>query len=393
MPDILPALNMHSTFTASVGGSPRVGTVLIFLGLVALTSHASMASDWPMHRGGPQLRGVAPGPALVAPRIMWTRKVGTVVTGSVAISQGTVYVGTNDGKVVALKAASGKPRWEFITEGGIEATPCVVDDTVYVGSSDGFLYALRARSGDLIWKVKTGDKILGGANWAQNPEGDGKLILFGSYDGSLYCIDAETGSQQWRFLTDNYINGTPAVTKRGNVVFGGCDASIYVLALSDGSVVREIATEAYIAASVAVSGKLGFIGNYNNEVLALDLETGTVQWKYQESTFPFFSSAGLTDTWVIIGSRDRQLHCLDRKTGQLEWAFPARGKIDSSPVLAGEIAVFGADDGRLYGVDIANGEKAWSYEIGAPITASPAIADDLLIVGAEDGVIYAFKVR
>ena len=226
LPRVAP--EMHSTFTVSVDGSPRVGTVLIFLGLVALTFHASMASDWPMHRGGPQLRGVAPGPTLVAPKLSWTQKVASVVTGSVAIAKGTAYVGTNDGNVVALDAATGKSRWEFITEGGIEATPCVVDDTVYIGSSDGFFYALTARSGTLIWKVKTGDKILGGANWAPNPNGDGNLILFGSYDGSLYCLDAETGAEQWRFPTDNYINGTPAVTKRGNVVFGGCDASIYV---------------------------------------------------------------------------------------------------------------------------------------------------------------------
>ena len=154
-------VNMHSDFTVSVDGSPRVGTVLISsLAMVALTSHASMANDWPMHRGGPQLRGVAPGPTLVAPKLSWTQKVGSFVTGSVAIANGTAYVGTYDGNVVALDAESGEPRWEFITEGGIEATPCVVDDNVYIGSSDGFFYALTAHSGDLIWKVKTGDKIL-----------------------------------------------------------------------------------------------------------------------------------------------------------------------------------------------------------------------------------------
>ena len=103
-------------------------------------------------------------------------------------------------------------------EGAVEAAPCVVGNRVYVGSADGFLYALDAQSGALQWKYETGDRILGGANWAQDRKGEGHRILVGSYDGGLHCVDAGTGKGIWVYQTGRYINGTPALDTTGGTV-------------------------------------------------------------------------------------------------------------------------------------------------------------------------------
>jgi outer membrane protein assembly factor BamB len=87
------------------------------------------------------------------------------------------------------------------------------------------------------------------------------------------------------------------------------------------------------------------------------------------------------------------LHCLRKSDGKELWAFSARGKVDSSPVVCGDKVVAGSDDGRLYVVGLQDGRQMWSYEIGEAITASPAVADGRIIIGAEDGVVYAFGAK
>jgi outer membrane protein assembly factor BamB len=348
------------------------------------------AADWPMHRGDSQLQGRSDMPAPAKPELAWTYAAGKPIKAAAAIAGGRVFFGDDDGVVHAVDFATGKGLWKFKTEAGIEAAPLVLDGIVYIGSSDANVYALEAATGKLKWKYATGDKVLGGANYAKNPAGDGVWLLIGSYDSNLHCVDAATGQAVWTHSTDNYINGSPALLPSGEIVFGGCDSYIHVLQLADGKEVRQIESEAYIASSVAVMDGLGYVGNYGNLVIAFDPKTGEIKWKYRDRNFPYYSSAALTADRVIIGGRDKRLHCIDRATGQGIWTFQSRGQVDSSPVVCQDAIIVGSEDGRLYCVTLADGKERWAYEIGAAVTASPAVADGLVIVGSEDGNLYAF---
>lgn len=363
---------------------------LVALFALAVAAHGA---DWPMHRGGPQLQGRAEMAAPAKPDLAWTFSAGKPIKGGAAIAGGRVFVGDDEGIIHAVEFATGKEIWKFKTEASIEATPLVLKDVVYLGSGDGNVYALEAATGKLKWKYETGDKVMGGANHAKNPNGDGEWLLVGSYDTNLHCIDAETGKVVWTHATDNYINGSPALFSTGEIVFGGCDSFIHVLQISDGKELRQIDSEAYIASSVAIMDGLGYVGNYGNLVISFDPngEKGSeVKWKYRDKNFPYFSSAALTADRVVIGGRDKRLHCIERATGKGVWTFQARGQVDSSPVICGDAIIVGCEDGRLYCVNLADGKERWAYEVGAAVTASPAAADGLVIVGAEDGNLYAF---
>ena len=356
-----------------------------------LLATVSVNADWPMHRGNSQLQGIAESAAPAKAELAWTFNGGKPVKAAAAIAQGRVFFGDDDGMIHALELATGKEVWQFKTEAGIEATPLVLEGVVFLGSSDANVYALEAATGKLKWKYETGDKVLGGANHAKSPKGDATWLLVGSYDASLHCIDAATGKAVWTHSTDNYINGSPALLPSGEVLFGGCDSYIHVLRLEDGAEVRQIESEAYIASSVAVRDGIGYVGNYGNLVIAFDPKSGEIKWKYRDRNFPYFSSAAVTADRVIIGCRDKRLHCLDRATGKAVWTFTTRGQVESSPVVCGDAIIVGSEDGRLYCVNLADGQERWAYEIGAAVTASPAVSDGFIVVGAEDGNVYAFK--
>jgi len=369
------------------------GLKQVTVALMILLPGGGAFANWPMHRGNPQLQGVAAEAAVGKPRLLWTFSAGKPIKAPAAIANGHAFVGDDAGVVHAVNLASGKESWSFKTQGPIEATPLVLDSALFIGSSDANLYALDTTNGTLRWKYETGDKILGGANYAAAAKGDGTWILVGSYDSNLHCVDAATGGKIWTHGTDNYINGTPAVSAAGEVIFGGCDSFIHVIQLATGEETKQIDSEAYIASSVAMADGIGYVGNYGNIVIAFDPKAGNVLWKYRDRNFPYFSSAALTKDRVIIGGRDKRLHCIDRATGTGVWTFQTRGSVDSSPVVCRDTIIVGSEDGRLYGVNLADGKERWNYEIGAPIISSPAVSDGVVIIGAEDGNLYCFNIK
>jgi outer membrane protein assembly factor BamB len=366
----------------------RRRTIRGFFAVWLAAAGAVTAADWPMFRGGPALRGVAPGSLADRLQLLWRFKTKDAIRSSAAIGGGRVYVGSDDGGLYALDARTGKQTWVFRTDDTVESSPLLLDGAVYIGASDGFVYKLNA-AGKVQWKYETGDKILAGVNWAPAAQGGGKWILVGSYDSRVHCLDASTGEVVWTYQSESYVNGAPAVDA-GRVVFGGCDAAIHTVSLKDGKKITSIDTGSYIAASAALVGKLAFVGHYGNEFVCADTSAGKIVWTYKDKDEPFFASAAVTDDRVVVGSRDKRVHCLRRDTGKPVWTFRTRGNVDSSPVVVGGKVVVGSDDGRLYILRLDDGRRVWSFEVGQPIIASPAVSDGMVVVGSEDGNVYTF---
>jgi quinohemoprotein ethanol dehydrogenase len=89
-----------------------------------------------------------------------------VVNRGVAVWRGRVFVGTLDGRLVALDAATGKPVWETLTidrtqRYTITGAPRVVKGKVLIGNGGaemgvrGYLSAYDAGTGKLVWRFFT----------------------------------------------------------------------------------------------------------------------------------------------------------------------------------------------------------------------------------------------
>ena len=71
------------------------------------------------------------------------------------------------------------------------------------------------------------------------------------------------------------------------------------------------------------------------------------------------------------------------------WKFQTRGRVISSPAVAGGLVVVGSADGSLYGLNRSDGTQRWKFDTKGPVNSSPAIADGLVYVGSVDGNVYA----
>ncbi|MBP1610833.1 MAG: afsK 2, partial [Acidobacteria bacterium] len=129
-----------------------------------------------------------------------------------------------------------------------------------------------------------------------------------------------------------------------------------------------------------------------NEVLGLDLPQRAIEWTYRHPTrsFPYYSSAAVTSDRVIVGGRDKIVHCLSRLSGKEIWSFTTRARVESSPLVTGNRVFIGSNDGLLYELDLVSGKKIWDFTAGAPLSASPAAAKGSLVIGSQDGMLYCF---
>ncbi|MBS1890330.1 MAG: PQQ-like beta-propeller repeat protein [Actinobacteria bacterium] len=107
----------------------------------------------------------------VAWRTNTTREVGGKggFYSSPAIAFGHVYAARADGVVFAFDRKTGKIAWHFTTGDFVYGSPAVAKvpgtpATVYIGSENGRLYALRASNGDERWHADVGGPIPGTAS-------------------------------------------------------------------------------------------------------------------------------------------------------------------------------------------------------------------------------------
>lgn len=361
--------------------------LLILAGAVAQAPRP--ADSWPMFRGSSSLRGISETVLPQPLNLRWSYQAKDSIESSAAIVDGTVYVGSMDGYLYAVDLATGKERWRYQAAGPIgESSPCVHGGVVYIGDLAATLHAVDVATGKARWTFKAEDEIRSSPDWWQ------ERIYFGSYDQNLYCLSAATGELQWKYATEGPVHCTPAVDN-GEVYVSGCDETFRAISASTGKQLYALPLGAYTGASAALLERHAYVGTFGNEVLGIDLRRRAVQWSYQHPTrnFPFYSSAALTADRVVVGGRDKMVHCLDRSTGKQLWTLTTGARVESSPLIAGERVIVGSNDGKLYELDLSTGKKTWQFDAGAALSASPAAAQGALVIGSQDGILFCFGSR
>src|SRR5207237_5411329 len=79
--------------------------------------------------------------------------------------------------------------------------------------------------------------------------------------------------------------------------------------------------------------------------------------------------------WVLVGSYDFKLHCVDAATGRSNWVYETGDYINGSPAVFEGKTAFGGCDAILHVISLDKGEKVKEIEAGAYIAASVAVAD------------------
>ena len=155
-----------------------------------------------------------------------------------------------------------------------------------------------------------------------------------------------------------------------------------------------------IFSSPAAADGVVYVHVRDDHIYALDARDGRVVWKtpapsaqpWWNAVFmdPTKSSPAVAGGRVFVGI-GKALAALDRKTGAVLWTAQTGKKVDSTPLVVGDVVYVGSDDRTFYAFDAKTGAAVWSFRTGGRVSSSPTSGEGLILVGSDDGSLYAFE--
>ncbi len=374
-------------------------------------------SPWPMFHGDSRHTGLSPyDTSHVDGTVKWTFETGGAIESSPIIgSDGTIYVGSHDGKLYAINPDgtskwifdAGPPvydeRWE-VSKSIMAAPAIAADGTVYIYSSANYLFAVNP-DGTEKWRfsVKWGNDF-----WSSPTIGEDGTIYIGSaraesdpgYRGGFFAVNPD-GTEKWFFEDDSGITSTAAIGPDGLIYIGGNDLHPdggnigNLLALNQqGELVWKFSFENWMESSPSIGEDGTIYTGTGREARFYALNPGgTVKWQFQADTGTSAIPAIGGDGTIFAGAWDTYMYAFD-PDGTEKWSFKTpdafEGVISSVAIGAEGTIYFGSNSGIFYAL-YPNGVEKWHYDTNSSVPSSPAIgADGTVYVGAWDNKLYAF---
>jgi outer membrane protein assembly factor BamB len=286
-------------------------------------------------------------------RLVWSLKGGGMFKGSLCAFDNKLYIGNTDDLVRCIDAASGRPVWTFNTGRDCDSSPCVIEGRLYIAGENGYARCLDPQTGREIWKTFMGGIGPGtelGSNGSETSPAvaDGEYYA-ATYDGDLFCIQTQSGRVKWKTKTHDDTDASPVVS--GEFV--------------------------YAAAEEKASHLFCFARDNGREV-----------WRYSENKRGYWSTPALVGDRIYIGGDDRNLHCVDARTGKGVWKFTTGDAVWSSPCVVDGKVVFGSRDFHVYVLDAASGREVSRLKLDGRVISSPCIVAGYVWIGTATGWFY-----
>ncbi|MCI0411934.1 PQQ-binding-like beta-propeller repeat protein [bacterium] len=141
--------------------------------------------------------------------------------------------------------------------------------------------------------------------------------------------------------------------------------------------------------SPAVGGNKVIVGSNDQNVYALDVQTGKVIWKTDLGERILMTPL-VEGNSIYVGSASGYFYHLDGKDGSVRWRFKTGAKLEFDPCADNEGIYFGSHDGNFYKIT-REGQKLWALETNNVLTSSCTFYKDMVITTAWDSNLYALR--
>jgi outer membrane protein assembly factor BamB len=290
----------------------------------------------------------------------------------VAISDGKLFIGSLDGKLVGMEEDTGNRLFNDLSletgsSGGflgcgaapitvaIYGEPIVSDNHVFVAGYNGKVYSIDATKGIKGWSFQPErglQPIIGGLAIGQN------ALFFGTAKGYVYSIDATTSSQNWEFKTGNKIWTTPLVDN-GTLYIGSFDKKLYALNTADGKEKWQFKTDGAIVSTPVVENNTVYFGTLDRYFYAVDATNGSLKWKSSETAGKWYwANPILVNNVIYAPNMDGKVYLINVTDGKVISRVELKLEteknnqpISSSPIVVGNKIILATQDGRVWAID------------------------------------------
>jgi outer membrane protein assembly factor BamB len=238
---------------------------------------------------------------------------------SVTVADGRLYLGTHDGRVLAVDPASGKTVWEFSAGDSVLAAPAVARGRLYFGSFDGCVYALDATKGSLLWKRDTRGAVV--STPAVDPT-IGRLVV-GNRSYDLLGLDLATGAPSWkRYVWGSWVESSASLEDAVAYVGSSDAAALFAFDVRTGQRLWATDVHGWAWGRPAVSERRVFVGTsatkdylvgHRGGAFAVERATGRPVWQYvakpaESGSYGFPGSAAIGDGLVFLAGLDGRVY-------------------------------------------------------------------------------------
>jgi outer membrane protein assembly factor BamB len=179
---------------------------------------------------------------------------------------GGMLFAVTDADVVAIRVADGQIAWRR-PAGGVRHAPTVDGSRLFVGADDGRVVALDIGTGNVLWDNAF---VNGGVTTLRASRG---LVYAGGGDKKLHCLDAKTGREKWGFKTGSNPIGSIAVDDK-RVYVSALDNVVRGLDRSNGTLRWQQPIDRRLVAGVQLAGHVVFVDVSGTELVMLFDATG-----------------------------------------------------------------------------------------------------------------------
>lgn len=284
--------------------------------------------------------------------IAWQYNAEDVITGGVGIDdQGSVAViGTRSGKLIALDARTGAPRWA-VELASSSLTPALISgDKVIVITNSGTIFGLDINSGATVWQYATQVPNTSVRGMAKPLALDARTVLIGGADGRIHALDTMTGAPVWNRrvglamgsgeidqLRD--VDGTPTVVDH-YLYAASYSGQLTGFDMTTGRTmfVSELSSTKKLATLVdAVIGS-----STDGDVVAFNRLTGEKLWENHDLKYRGLTNPVTIGTYIAVGDADGVVHILNNQ-GQIVSRVNTKGALTNLTVINHRLYAQSAD--------------------------------------------------
>jgi outer membrane protein assembly factor BamB len=277
--------------------------------------------------------------------------------------------------------------------------PGVGDGLVVVGSLEGDVIALDAATGTEKWRAKVPNEVIAAPAVAQS------LVFVRSNDGRVSAFDSATGERRWFHEQEGptlSVRGNAGITIGPGVLFiGNDDGTVSALAMQDGRQLweqtvgvpegrTELERMADVDGTPVLDGTTLYATSFKNETLAIEGPSGRPLWTRDHGGA---GSVGVSSGLVVVADNAGSVWGLDKNSGSAMWSQAALARRSLTGVaIQGDYAVVGDYKGYLHWLSLSDGKLAARKRAGRDtLVSQPIVVDGILIVQNTDGDLTAFR--
>jgi len=327
------------------------------------------------------------------------------------IADGKVFAAAVEGGVHAFDLQTGKEIWHYVPKRQakkkekkdkdirLAGGPGAGDGLVVVGSLEGDVIALDAATGAEKWRAKVPNEVIAAPAIGQG------LVFVRSNDGRLSAFDAANGERRWFWNHD-----MPTLTVRGNdapalgpgfVFVGNDDGTVSALAMADGRPLwdqtvaqpdgrSELDRMADVDGAPVLEGTTLYASSYKKQTIAIDAPSGRPIWARDAGGS---GRIGVGSDRLVVSDAAGTVWGLNKSDGSALWSQPVLARRNLTGVaVQGNYAVVGDFDGYLHWLKLDDGALAARVRAGRdPLRAPPVVADGVLVIENTDGDLDAYR--